>query len=176
LVCLDLVRAELRADGEGDADLDRRIEASRRLLLHARWRGWEITHVHPRSASHAARPVAGLEPSPDERLIYRTGVSAFTHRVFCDAVKAAPEAELVLVALSLSSACLATAVTAHDWGLPVILASDVVLGQPGPDAASTERYRDLRAAIAPFGRIAVSESLIDVRRGLRLVESAVQAA
>ncbi len=164
LVCLDLVRSETRLDGLDHPGIDRRVEVCRRLLLHARWRGWEITHVHPRSASRASRPVAGLEPLPSERLVYRTGVSAFSNRAFRQAVKAAPEAELVIAGFSLSSSCLATALTAHDWGLPVVLASEAVLG-----ASTGESERSLRSVVAPFVRIAAADELIEVRRSLRLV-------
>ena len=171
LVCLDLVRSETRLDGLDRPDLDRRIEACRRLLIHARWRGWEITHVHPRSASHASRPVDGLEPLPSERLVYRTGVSAFSNRAFRQAIKASPEAELILVGFSLSSSCLATALTAHDWGLPVILASDAILGGPSDMADAREADKSLRSVVAPFVRIAAADELIEMRRALRLVPS-----
>jgi len=171
LVCLDLVRSEIQSDGLERPGVDRRIEVCRRLLLHARWRGWEITHVHPRSASRASRPVPGLEPLPSERLVYRTGVSAFTNRAFSQAVKAAPEAELVIAGISLSSACLATAVTAHDLGLAVALASDAVLGAPAWPIA--EGDRSLRAVVARFARIATADELIEVRRSLRLVAGGV---
>jgi nicotinamidase-related amidase len=160
-------------DGFDHSGLGRRIEACRRLLMHARGRGWDITHVHPRSASHAARPVEGLEPLPSERLVYRTGVSAFSNRIFRQAIKASPEAELILVGFSLSSSCLATALTAHDWGLPVILAADAVLGGPSENPEVRETERSLRSIVAPFVRIAAADDLIEVRRTLRLVSSAV---
>lgn len=105
----------------------------------------------------------GLEPLPSERLVYRTGVSAFSNRAFRQAVKAQPEAELVIAGFSLSSSCLATALTAHDWGLTVVLTSDAVLG---------EGEQPLRSVVAPFVRIAAADELIDVRRGLRLIASA----
>jgi nicotinamidase-related amidase len=162
LVCLDLVRSETRLDGCDHPGLARRITVCRRLLQHARWRDWEITHVHPRSASRASRPVDGLEPLPSERLVYRTGVSAFSNRAFRQAVKAQPEAELVIAGFSLSSSCLATALTAHDWGLTVVLISDAVLG---------EGEQPLRSVVAPFVRIAAADDLIEVRRGLRLIAS-----
>lgn len=119
--------------------------------------------MHPRSASHASRPVDGLEPLPIERLVYRTGVSAFSNRAFRQAVKAHPEAELVIAGFSLSSSCLATALTAHDWGLPVVLISDLA---PGDDEQT------LRSVVAPFVRIAAADELIEVRQALRLVAAA----
>jgi nicotinamidase-related amidase len=164
-----MVRSEMRLDGFGHPGIGARIEVCRRLLLHARWRGWEITHVHPRSASRAARPVEGLEPLPSERLVYRTGVSAFSNRSFRQTVKAQPETELVIAGFSLSSACLATALTAHDWGLPVVLAADALLGDPTSPNAAGETERSLRSVVAPFVRIAMADELIDVRRGLRLI-------
>jgi nicotinamidase-related amidase len=137
-------------------------------LQHARWRGWEITHVHPRSASHASRPVDGLEPLPSERLVYRTGVSAFSNRAFRQAVKALPEAELVIAGFSLSSSCLATALTAHDWGLGVVLTAEAVLSEAAAQGQG-EADLSLRAVVAPFVRVAATDELIEVRRALRLV-------
>ncbi len=129
--------------------------------------------MHPRSASRASRPVDGLEPLPTERLVYRTGVSAFSNRTFRQAIKASPTAELIVVGFSLSSACLATALTAHDWGLSVILAADAVLGGPSENPDLRETERSLRSIVAPFVRIAAADELIEVRRGLRLVTSTV---
>lgn len=159
----------MRLDGLDHPDIERRVEVCRRLLKHARWRGWEITHVHPRSASRAARPVDGLEPLPTERLVYRTGVSAFSNRAFRQAIKAQADCELIIAGFSLSSSCLATALTAHDWGLAVVLASDALLGDASKPCAAGEAERSLRSAVAPFVRIAAVDELIDVRRGLRLV-------
>lgn len=168
----------MRADGLEHVGLERRIAACRRLLIHARMCGWDITHVHPRSASHASPPVDGLQPLPSERLIYRTGVSAFSNRSFRHAIKASPEAELVLISFSLSSSCLATVLTAHDWGVPVILAADTALGSNWGSASREAANRGgevddvalvVRSIVAPFARIAAADELIEARRGLRLV-------
>ena len=164
LICLDLVRSALDAK---DAHSARRAAVCRRLLRHARWRGWDLTHVHPRSAAMAARPVEGLEPLPSERLVYRTGVSAFSNRVFGQAVRATPEAELVLACFSLSSACLVTALTAHDLGLPVTLVEDAALGDCG--AHNDDSDRALRAVVTPFVRVVLADDLIEMRRALHLV-------
>lgn len=169
LVCLDLVRSGTRSPGGEHAGLKQRIAACRRLLHHARACGWDVTHVHPRSAARATRPVAGLEPLPSERLVYRTGVSAFSNRPFCEAVKGLPDAELILIGFSLSSTCLVTALTAHDWGMKVTLAKDAVLGATR-DADGVLRTEDPgRAIVAPFVRMAGVDELIDTRKALRLV-------
>ncbi len=169
LVCLDLVRSATRAEGREHSGLKRRVEVCRRLLLHARARGWDITHVHPRSAAKASRPVEGLEPLTTERLVYRTGLSAFSNRPFREAVKATPEAELILISFSLSSACLVTALTAHDWGLPVILAKEAVLGGASDGRGRRRGAEPDRSIVAPFVRLADADDLIDARRALRLV-------
>jgi len=175
LVCLDLVRSATRVDGREHAGLRRRIEVCRRLLLHARARGWDITHVHPRSANQASRPVEGLEPLTTERLVYRTGLSAFSNRPFCEAVKARPEAELILVSLSLSSACLVTALTAHDWGLSVTLPKEAPLGAASDVRGRPRSQETDDAIVAPFVRIAAADELIDARRALRLVVNRTSA-
>ncbi len=175
LVCLDLVEAATRVEGREHSGLDRRVSACRRLLFHARAVGWEISHVHPRSAARAARPIQGLEPLPTERLVYRTGLSAFSNRPFCEAVEAQPLAELILLSLSLSTACLVTALTAHDWSLAVTLAKDAALGA-SPDASGRLRGAEPgRSIVAPFARLACADELIDTRRALRLVGDPVSA-
>src|SRR5690606_17134955 len=80
-VCLDLQQASL-AHGRGLMGDDCVINCGR-VLRHARVCGWQVVHVHARQAdSEATRPIAGLEPLTTEPLVYRSGVSAFSSRVF----------------------------------------------------------------------------------------------
>ncbi len=162
LICLDLVRSELGRP----AQARRRLGACRRVLTHARDSGWMVTHVHPRSAAKADGSIEGLEPLPSERLVYRTGVSAFSNRSFCEAVRIGEGAELILVSLSLSSAFLVTAVTAHDWGLRVGAPSDAVLADGGEPWSADSLAS---AAIAAFVRFSSAAELTDARQALRLV-------
>ncbi|HEX4181773.1 MAG TPA: isochorismatase family protein [Caulobacteraceae bacterium] len=171
LVCLDLLRTEQAAEGAwSDNSFARRIHACRRLLTYGRTVGWKITHVFEHTArARRSWAIEGLEPLQIEPVLYRTGVSAFSNRMFRERVEAASEAELILVSLSLSPTCLATALAARDRGVAVALVEDTLTGSPGA-AAGLDAIRTLSHSIAaPFVRITRTEALIDARRGLRVV-------
>lgn len=127
LVCLDLQQASL--DQRGGAGPDRCIVNCRRLLNHARQEGWRIVHVHTRQASRrAARPIAGFEPLPTEPVIYRTGLSAYSSSAFRQMAESG--GEIVVVGYSLSAACIATALIAHDQGVGVTIVEDALSAAP----------------------------------------------
>ena len=171
LVCLDLLRPKLGAVDDSLAEnAARRIQNCRRLLAYARTMGWAITHVYDHTArTRHARAIQGLEPLQIEPVIYRTGVSAFSNRMFRETVEETPDVELIIVGLSLSPACLATALAARDRGVAVALVEDVVAASPGA-AAGFGAIQTLSSSIAaPFVKITRTDELIDVRRGLRVV-------
>lgn len=171
LVCLDLLRSAPASGGDaGDPHVERRIQNCRRLLAYGRTVGWTITHVFDHTARGSrARAIAGLEPLQIEPVFYRTGVSAFSNRIFRECVEESPDAELVIVGLSLSPTCLATALAARDRGLAVALVEDVLSGSADA-AAGIDAIQTLSHSIAaPFLKIARTDELIDVRRGLRVV-------
>ena len=171
LVCLDLHRSDAMGDGGGlDSGSARRVHNCRRLMTYGRTVGWKITHVFDHTVrARRAWAIEGLEPLQIEPVLYRTGVSAFSNRMFRERVEAASEAELILVSLSLSPACLATALAARDRGVAVALVEDSLEGSPGA-AAGLDAIRTLASSIAaPFIRVTRTDALIDVRRGLRVV-------
>ena len=170
LVCLDLLTwSQAPADG-ADAAAANRIHNCRRIMAYGRSIGWTITHVFDHTArARRARAIAGLEPLQIEPVLYRTGVSAFSNRMFRESVEESPEAELVILSLSLSPSCLATALAARDRGMAVALVEDVLMGSAGA-AAGIDAIQTLSHSIAaPFVKILRTEDLIDVRRGLRVV-------
>jgi len=171
LVCLDLLRSEAFCDPAGDeASLARRIQNCRRLLAYGRTVGWAITHVFDHSArSRRARAIEGLEPLQIEPVLYRTGVSAFSNRTFRETVEEALGAEMIILGLSLSPSCLATALAARDRGVAVALVEDVVSGSVGAAAGIDAIHTLSHSIAAPFLKIARTDDLIDVRRGLRVV-------
>jgi hypothetical protein len=172
LVCLDLLRpAQAQASERHAALARRRVDNCRRMLAYGRSAGWNVIHVLSRSAlSQPARSLEGLEPSPSEQVLYRTGVSAFSNRAFRQTVGTSPDTELVLIGLSLSPSCLATALAAHDHRLGVTLVEDTVCAGP-EDALGLEAIETVsRSIVAPFVRIVRTEDLIDLRRSLRVVE------
>jgi nicotinamidase-related amidase len=173
LVCLDLLMSELRPEVAGQAVRFRLpVENCRRMLAHARAGGWSVTHVHHQAQPGcSARPVEGLEPLPSEPVLYRTGVSAFSNRTFRRTVQEHP-AELVILGFSLSATCLATALTAHDWRLPVTLVEDAF--QPSADDAPELHALQTvtQALAAPFVRMARTDSFAGPRRHLHLVSAA----
>jgi nicotinamidase-related amidase len=170
LVCLDLLRSGAWPEPGLEPSLARRIDNCRRLLMHGRMMGWVITHVFDHTArSKRARAIEGLEPLQIEPVLYRTGVSAFSNRMFRESVEGALETELVILGLSLSPTCLATALAARDRGVGVALVEDALSGSANA-AAGIDAIQTLSQSIsAPFLKIARTNELIDVRRGLRVV-------
>ncbi len=167
LVCLDLVRFAEPLTAEAQA----RIDKCRRLLTYARNSDWVMSHVYPHTAGRSTRPLAGLEPLPSEPVYYRTGASAFSHRVFRRAIKEGPELELVILGLSLSSSSLGTALAAYDHDIAVTLVEDTILADAA-NASGLEAIETVtRALVAPFVQIRRVDELIDHRRGLRLVQA-----
>jgi hypothetical protein len=166
LVCLDLVRSDDTSDEQAV-----RVGRCRRLLTFARSAGWTVSHVYPRMSGRSPRPLAGLEPLPSEPVYYRTGVSAFSNRTFSRAMRDQLDAELVIVALSLSPTAVGTGLSAHDQDLSVTLISDT-LSQDAVDASGIAAIETIaRALVAPFVQIRATEDFIDARRGLRLVQA-----
>ncbi len=167
LVCLDLVRGAVPPAPDEEA----RIGRCRRLLAFARASGWVVSHVYPRTTSRSARPLEGLAPLPSEPVYYRAGVSAFSNRVFCRAIKEHYQSELVIMTLTLSPTALGTALSAHDRELPVTLIGDTLKGDEA-DASGLEAIQTVaHALVAPFVKVRAVGELIDQRRGLRLVEA-----
>ena len=164
LVCLDLIQTGPEPD-------QRSIDCCRRLLMFARSAGWTIIHLHPKAAGRrASKPFTGLGPLPSEPVLYRTGASAFSNRNFDRIIKEQADGEMVMLSLSLSSACLGTCLYAYDLGVPVILVEDALLAN-SDDRAGLEAIETVaRSIVAPFVRIARAEELIEPRRGLRLVQ------
>jgi hypothetical protein len=165
LVCLDLVKADAPPPHQDRV----RIDKCRRLLTFARAAGWLISHVYPRQAGRSTRPLEGLEPLPSEAVYYRTGASAFSNRVFRRAMKDQTDLELVIAALTLSSASLGTALSAYDQDIAATLVGDTLR----PDEANASGLEAIqtvaRALVSPFVQIRNVDDLIDERRGLRLV-------
>jgi hypothetical protein len=161
LVCLDLV------EGASPPD-QRRIDSCRRVLTFARCAGWTITHLLPKTL-RPQRPLLGLAPLPTEPVLYRAGASAFSNRSFDRIVKEQTDGEMVILSLSLSSACLGTALYAYDLDVPVILVEDALLADR-QDRSGLEAIETVaRSIVAPFVRIVRVEDLIEQRRGLHLV-------
>jgi hypothetical protein len=167
LLCLDLVRT---ADAP-TAEAEIRVGTCRRLLAFARASGWSISHVYPRGAGRAPRPIAGLEPLPSEPVYYRAGASAFSNRAFSRAVRDQLDMELVIAALSLSPTAVGTALAAHDQDIAVTLVGDT-LKRDACDASGIEAIETIaRALVTPFVKVRSTGELIDARRGLRLVQA-----
>jgi hypothetical protein len=171
LVCLDLLRPEA-VDGDEAlaAGVERGKRNCRRLLRYGRTVGWTITHVFDHTArSRRSRAIEGLEPLQMEPVLYRTGVSAFSNRMFRESVEDRPDTELIILGLSLSPACLATALAALDRGVTVALVEDALCGSASAADGISAIQTLSRSIAAPFVKITRTDDLIDVRRGLHLI-------
>ena len=138
LVCLDLLRPDgLPGGGGSESSFARRVHSCRRLLTYGRTVGWKITYVFEHTVrARRSWALEGLEPLQIEPVLYRTGVSAFSNRMFRERVEAASEAELILISLSLSPTCLATALAADRQDPPTPRAGGLPRDAEGihPDA------------------------------------------
>jgi nicotinamidase-related amidase len=139
--------------------------------MHARSSGWTIIHVQTKADGglRPRRPLKGLRPLPDEPVLYRTGASAFSNQNFDHIPSEQDKGEIVILSLSLSSACLSTALYAHELCVPVVLVEDALSGgdrdRPGLEAIETVA----RSIVAPFVKVVRADDLIGPSRGLRLV-------
>jgi nicotinamidase-related amidase len=170
LVCLDTVQALDARDPGPAPDAARRANNGRRILQFARDKSWGVAHVmHHSVRTRRSRAIEGLEPLQSEPVHYRTGVSAFSNRRFRESLEEAQGAELVILSLFLSRACLATALAARDRGLTVTLVGDVIDGSADA-AAGLDAIQTLSQSLAaPFVNVLRTDELIDMRELLHLV-------
>lgn len=169
LLCLDLQR-EFVVDGRPlcSPGVEDRVEVCRELIAFARQARWPVVHVHRRrdsglfsEHSEFSRPVAGLEPLASEALYVRSQLSAFAAPGLRRLAPPTPGTRVVLAALSLDNACVATVLQGSDIGLKITVAEDAIgasmLGpyDPGVVAGVAKRL------IAPFARF---ESVETIRR------------
>jgi nicotinamidase-related amidase len=171
IACLDLVEPLDRGvAGARTADESRRVNNCRRILNFGRTMGWPISHVLDHTVRRRRlRAIDGLEPLQIEPVHYRTGVSALSNRQFRESVEDQVKVELVILSLSLSRSCLATALAARDRGVAVALVEDVVCGSSDA-AAGIDAIQTLSHSLAaPLVTILQTNDLVDVRRGLRVV-------
>lgn len=171
LVCIDLVRPSGRGEPRPlEEEEAQRVRRCGLLINHARATGWMVSHVLDHSArSRRMRAIDGLEPLQVEPVFYRTGVSAFSNRMFRQGVEDRCESDLILLGLSLSRCCLATALSARDQGLTVTLVEDVMAGSADTAAGIDAIHTLAHSLAAPFLGVARTSDLIDKRRGLRVV-------
>jgi nicotinamidase-related amidase len=150
LVCLDLQR-EFVISGRPlfAPESAQQLEVCKLVLSAARANGWGVTHCLTRRAcglfragSQFIRPIDGLEPWPDEVVIYREGLSAFSAPQMRRMAKVMTGADLLLIGFSLNESLLATALEAAELGLGVTLIEDAV----GASRANAIRTNRLLAA------------------------------
>jgi nicotinamidase-related amidase len=182
LLCLDLQR-EFVVEGRPlcSPGVEARIAVCRSLLEFARQACWPVLHVHRHrdsglfsERSEFARPVVGLEPLASEPLYFRSELSAFASPNLRRLAPPTPGTRVVLVALSLDNACVATVLQGADIGLKITVAEDAIgasaLGpyEPGVVAGVAKR---LIAPFARFERVETirREAVVDFRSNPQLV-------
>ncbi len=165
LVCLDLL--EPAARDEDPAAFQRCLSGSRRLLAHAREGDWSIVHCLGRE--WPARAASGLEPLASEAVYLREGLSAFSSRGFRRRLGLWPLPELVIIGCSLSTTCLATALAAHDRGVPARLVLDAISVRGDEVIGPAALARAIGRIAGPYVQMSYTDDLIDRRSALRLV-------
>ena len=170
LLCLDLQRQPggpaVRSDADG------RIARCRQLLRVARMARWPLLHALKMEDQAQPRPIPGLEPLPFETVLFRQGPSAFSHRRMQELVLDVAADGLVVLAMNLDAACVATALRGHELGLRVALVEDTLSSQP-VDGIAPEAAREVLLSMAsPFvGRLTTTQLM-----GLALGPDQPQAA
>lgn len=153
LVCLDLQRNRQSSEAQGPV-----ASQCRRVLAEARRRRWPVLHVHARTQADA-RPIAGLEPRPNEPVFLRQGPSAFSNANFTRAALALG-GPLALIGFALEDTVLATAFAAADRDIAVDVILDAVFtGTHEPEAVDRVLLAPLHA-LAPRARLVTSDDLL----------------
>ena len=155
LVCLDLQRAQLRAEPVS-WEAPRRALACERLLGHARRAGWCIVHAHRTSgdawAEAAHAPIPGFEPLPTEPVFLRPDASALANPGLAEVVLAARGSEILLAGFDLRTSGLATALDAFNQGATMTLVKDAFWTSPVASVESGVLEGVLWDVVAPFAR------------------------
>lgn len=129
LLCLDMM--VVGADSDHDAVTPPRfVLGCRRVLDHARASGWRIVHMHGSATGAGLRSMDGVAPLPSESILERVGVSAFSNADFRVLTRANPQAELVIIGVSVDAVCLTSALAALDRGLSVAVVTDAISVSP----------------------------------------------
>lgn len=167
LLCLDLQR-EFVVEGRPlySPNVERRVAVCRALLDFARQARWKVVHVQRRrdsglfgERSAFARPVSGLEPLASEALYFRSELSAFASPGLRRLAPPMAGTRVVLAALSLDNACMATVLQGSDMGLKITVAEDAIgastLGPYEPSVVAGVAKR----LIAPFARFETARAI-----------------
>lgn len=169
LVCIDLQREyvipgrPLYADGAGLV-----ADHCARVLAIARAQGWRVIHAQRRHAeglfdrsSYFGAPIEGLRPLVSEPVFAHSGLSAFGNPDFAAEMQDAVGEDVFLIGFSLSSTCLATALSAMDLGLAITVIAEAVGAAParGLDAGAA---RDAAMALlSPMVRWLSTRDLLE---------------
>ena len=162
LVCLDLQRGT-GVDASAEALCNGAL-----ILQQGRSAGWKVVHVHRcfRGADYGPPPMRGLEPAPDESLLYRSELSAFSNRKFVDLIESQPPAQIALVSSDVSAA-LSTALSAVEHGHRISLLQIAQV-----DRHIFSAFRHLLKSLSA-GDLHLVEPVSIPESRLRLVEKAV---
>ncbi len=168
LLCLDL-QPDAAALSRPPEDLDRRLGLCRTVVRHARTAGWSVVHVlrrpsepHDRHELGTTPPFPGLEPAPFETVLFRQGLSAFSHPRFDQFAQPGQDEEAFTVALSLDPACLLTAIDAHERGVRMRLLDDT-LSAPAVERFDAATVRGVLLDVAePYIRRISLAALLDM--------------
>jgi len=149
-----------------------RIQACRALLEAARGADGHGSPASRRRDSglfcdggEFARAVEGLEPLASEALFFRSKLSAFAAPRLRDLVPPMPGTTIVLIALSLDNACVATVLHGVDIGLRIRIVEDAIGASPLGPYGSGVVTGVVKRLIAPLAQF---ESALTMRREARV--------
>lgn len=141
------------------------VKAAARVVDHARRHGWTVIHAHRRRHSGLfaggamSAAIEGLWPLASERVFRREGLSAFSNAALAELVQRAAPPELYLIGLCLHQSGLASAFSAADLGLEVVVISDATAAAAAGGFGAETTAAFARAILEPHVTFVTSSSL-----------------
>lgn len=143
------------------------LENIRKLLAHARARGWKIIHMrHEQNdecfayGSELARPIEGFEPIEGEHSFVKSNFSCFSNGEFQALIDKWRHEDIILAGYGASMCCLSTMIDAHHRGHDFTFVKDATCARRTArfeEQDVTERIIDL---VAAFGEVKSTQDVI----------------
>lgn len=143
------------------------LDNLRKLLAHARSRGWTVIHVrHEQNDdcfaydSPLAAPIEGFEPVEGEYSLVKSNFSCFSSREFQSLVDRWRHEKIIVAGYGTSMCCLSTMIDAHHRGHDFIFVKDATCARRTArfdEQDIKERVVDLMIA---FGNVAETKDIL----------------
>lgn len=149
------------------ASIQPSLDNIKRLLAHAREKGWKVVHMrHQQNSDYFSwgspwsEFIDGLEPEAGERSLEKSNFSCFSNREFQALADKWRHEDIIVAGYSAGMCCLSTMIDAHHRGHEFIFAADATRARGSErfdEGDMTDHIVDLMAA---FGRVATTDEII----------------